>query len=104
MVVKAATPLIFKVIQSPSMEDFDELLAETRRQARKAGLKNQTSQKPLNQFGQRIKIVRIIIDTNVLASGLFFKGIPFKILQGIKLRKYKTIVSQGIIDEYKNCR
>lgn len=45
--------------------------------------------------------MRIIIDTNVLASGLFFKGIPFKILQGIKLRKYKTIVSQGIIDEYK---
>ena len=45
--------------------------------------------------------MRIIVDTNVLASGLFFKGIPFKILQGIKQGKYKTIVSQDIVDEYK---
>jgi len=39
MVVESADALIFKVIQPPSMEDFDKLLAETRRQARKAGLK-----------------------------------------------------------------
>ena len=39
MVVESAAALIFKVIQPPSMEDFDKLLTETRRQARKAGLK-----------------------------------------------------------------
>jgi len=39
MVVESADALIFKVIQPPSMEDFDKLLTETRRQARKAGLK-----------------------------------------------------------------
>lgn len=45
--------------------------------------------------------MRIILDTNVLASGLFFTGIPFKILQGLKQGKYRTIVSQYIVDEYK---
>ena len=39
MVIESRDSLIFKVIQPPSMEDFDRLLAETRRQARKAGLK-----------------------------------------------------------------
>lgn len=45
--------------------------------------------------------MRIIVDTNVLASGLFFKGLPFKILQGIKQGKYRIVVSQDIADEYK---
>ena len=45
--------------------------------------------------------MRIILDTNVLVSGLFFTGIPLKILKGIKLGKYRTVVSQEIVDEYK---
>ena len=45
--------------------------------------------------------MRIILGTNVLVSGLFFTGIPLKILKGIKLGKYRTVVSQDIIDEYK---
>ena len=39
MVVESADALIFKVIHPPSLEDFDKLLAETRHQARKAGMK-----------------------------------------------------------------
>ena len=39
MVLESPDALIFKVIQPPSMDDFDKLLAETRRQARKAGMK-----------------------------------------------------------------
>ncbi len=38
MVVEGKGTVIFKVIQPPSMEDFDDLLAETRRQAKKAGM------------------------------------------------------------------
>ena len=45
--------------------------------------------------------MRIILDTNVLASGLFFPGIPFKILNDINQGKYRTVVSQEIVDEYK---
>ena len=51
MVVESADALIFKVIQPPSMEDFDKLLAQTRRQARKAGLKK-------SDITQAIKSVR----------------------------------------------
>lgn len=51
MVVESAGALIFKVIHPPSMEDFDKLLAETRRQARKAGLKK-------SDITQAIKSVR----------------------------------------------
>lgn len=39
MVVEGKDALIFKVIQPPSMEDFDELLAQTRSQAKRAGMK-----------------------------------------------------------------
>ena len=39
MIVESSDALIFKVIQPPSMEDFNKLLAETRQQAKKAGLK-----------------------------------------------------------------
>ena len=39
MVVESSDALIFKVIRPPSMEDFNKLLAETRQQAKKAGLK-----------------------------------------------------------------
>lgn len=45
--------------------------------------------------------MRIILDTNVLVSGLFFPGIPLKILKSIKQGKYRIIVSQEIVDEYK---
>lgn len=51
MVVESADALIFKVIQPPSMEDFDKLLAQTRRQARKAGLKK-------SDITQAVKSVR----------------------------------------------
>lgn len=46
MVLENGDTLIFKVIQPPSMEDFDELLAETRRQARQAGMKKSDIAKP----------------------------------------------------------
>ena len=51
MVVESTDALIFKVIQPPSMQDFDKLLAETRRQARKAGMKK-------SDIGAAIKTVR----------------------------------------------
>ena len=39
MVVEGKDAVIFKIIQPPSMKDFDRLLAETAGQARKSGLK-----------------------------------------------------------------
>ena len=45
--------------------------------------------------------MKIILDTNVLASGIFFPGVPLRILQGIKQGKYSTVVTSDIVDEYK---
>jgi len=45
--------------------------------------------------------VRVILDTNVLASGLFFTGIPLKILNAIKQRRCTLVISSEIADEYK---
>ena len=39
MILESADALIFKVIQPPSIGEFDKIIAESRRQARKAGLK-----------------------------------------------------------------
>jgi len=39
MIIEANDSLIFKVIQPPSIEDFEKLLAETRQQAKEAGMK-----------------------------------------------------------------
>ena len=45
--------------------------------------------------------MRIILDTNVLASGLFFTGIPLKILIGLKEGRWKTVISEEIVEEYQ---
>jgi AbrB family looped-hinge helix DNA binding protein len=52
MIVESTDALIFKVIQPPAMEDFDKLLTETRRQARKAGMKK-------TNIREAIKSVRV---------------------------------------------
>jgi putative PIN family toxin of toxin-antitoxin system len=44
--------------------------------------------------------VKIILDTNVLVSGIFFKGVPFNILTEWKRGKFKLVVSHSILNEY----
>lgn len=45
--------------------------------------------------------MNVIIDTNVLISGIFFKGPPHEILLAWKKNKFKLITSHEIIEEYK---
>jgi len=42
-----------------------------------------------------------IIDTNVLVSGIFFKGTPFDILLAWKKGKLRLIITHEILAEYK---
>jgi putative PIN family toxin of toxin-antitoxin system len=44
--------------------------------------------------------VKIICDTNVLVSGIFFKGPPYKILEYWRDGKCELIVSEEIFKEY----
>jgi len=45
--------------------------------------------------------VKLIIDTNVLVSGIFFSGPPYSILNAWRDEKISLIVSPEILEEYQ---
>jgi len=44
--------------------------------------------------------LKIVLDTNVFISGVFFTGPPFKILEAWRDDKLKIVISREILDEY----
>ena len=44
--------------------------------------------------------MKIVLDTNVLVSGIFWKGIPYSILQSWVEGKFELVLSEKIFDEY----
>jgi uncharacterized protein len=45
--------------------------------------------------------VRIVLDTNVFVSGVFFNGPPYQILAAWRDEKIQIVVSPEILDEYQ---
>jgi putative PIN family toxin of toxin-antitoxin system len=45
--------------------------------------------------------LKIILDTNVIVSGIFFSGPPYEILKSWRNGKFKIVVSQEILLEYQ---
>lgn len=45
--------------------------------------------------------MRVILDTNVFISGVFFGGPPYRILQGWRDGRVKLVLSPEILDEYR---
>ena len=45
--------------------------------------------------------MRIILDTNVFISGIFFTGPPFQILKAWRDGRVQLLVSPAILDEYQ---
>ena len=45
--------------------------------------------------------MRVILDTNVFISGIFFSGPPSKILKAWADQKFHLVLSQQILDEYQ---
>jgi putative PIN family toxin of toxin-antitoxin system len=45
--------------------------------------------------------VRIILDTNVFVSGIFFAGPPYRILEAWRDGKIQLVASHKILDEYQ---
>ena len=45
--------------------------------------------------------MRIILDTNVLVSGIFFSGPPFRILKAWRDQRLQLVVSTDILNEYQ---
>ena len=44
--------------------------------------------------------MKVVLDTNVLVSGIFFSGPPAKILRAWSQGKFKLMLSPEILDEY----
>jgi putative PIN family toxin of toxin-antitoxin system len=45
--------------------------------------------------------VKVVLDTNVFVSGVFFSGPPFQILQAWRDEKIQLAISPEILDEYR---
>ena len=45
--------------------------------------------------------MKVIIDTNVFVSGIFFSGPPYRILQAWQQKKVSLFISPDILHEYK---
>jgi putative PIN family toxin of toxin-antitoxin system len=45
--------------------------------------------------------MRIVLDTNVFISGIFFSGPPFEILRAWREGRVQLLVSPSILDEYQ---
>ena len=46
--------------------------------------------------------MKIVLDTNVLISGIYFSGPPGRILAAWRTRKLQLVVSIEILEEYHN--
>ena len=44
--------------------------------------------------------MKIVLDTNVLVSGIFWGGVPFKILEHWILNDFEIVVTPDILNEY----
>ena len=45
--------------------------------------------------------MRVVLDTNVFVSGLFFTGPPYQILDAWRRRALRLVVSPEVLDEYQ---
>jgi len=45
--------------------------------------------------------VKTVLDTNVLVSGIFFKGPPYQVLEAWRNGTIRLLVSPPILDEYR---
>ncbi|MFZ1042389.1 MAG: putative toxin-antitoxin system toxin component, PIN family [Anaerolineales bacterium] len=45
--------------------------------------------------------LKVIIDTNVFVSGIFFSGPPYHILKAWQTGEFELVASQEILDEYR---
>jgi putative PIN family toxin of toxin-antitoxin system len=45
--------------------------------------------------------LKVVMDTNVFVSGVFFSGPPYQILHAWQSGEFELVVSQEILDEYR---
>ena len=45
--------------------------------------------------------LKVVMDTNVFISGIFFSGAPYQVLRAWRSGEFELVVSQEILEEYK---
>ena len=45
--------------------------------------------------------MKVVLDTNVFLSGVFFGGLPYEILRAWRDRRLSLVFSPDILDEYR---
>jgi uncharacterized protein len=45
--------------------------------------------------------LKVVMDTNVFVSGIFFSGTPYQVLKAWQSGEFELVVSQEILEEYK---
>jgi uncharacterized protein len=45
--------------------------------------------------------LKVVMDTNVFVSGVFFSGPPYRVLEAWQSGRFELAVSQEILDEYR---
>ncbi len=45
--------------------------------------------------------LKVVMDTNVFISGVFFSGLPYQILQAWQSGRFELVASREILDEYR---
>ena len=45
--------------------------------------------------------IKAVLDTNVVISGIFWKGAPFEILEAWQKRRFLLVISPPVLDEYR---
>ncbi|HEV2314294.1 MAG TPA: putative toxin-antitoxin system toxin component, PIN family [Candidatus Acidoferrales bacterium] len=45
--------------------------------------------------------IKAVLDTNVVISGIFWKGAPFEVLEAWQNRRFLLVISPPILDEYR---
>ncbi|MBM4027286.1 MAG: putative toxin-antitoxin system toxin component, PIN family [Planctomycetes bacterium] len=45
--------------------------------------------------------MRLVVDTNVLMSALFFGGVPGRVLEGVRRRQWQLVATPAILAEYR---
>lgn len=46
--------------------------------------------------------MKVVVDTNVIFSGIFFQGAPGSIVEGILNKIYQIVLSEEIVREYRD--
>jgi putative PIN family toxin of toxin-antitoxin system len=46
--------------------------------------------------------VRVVVDTNVIVSALFFRGVPYALLDAWRDRRFILVTSPEILEEYRD--